>query len=486
MVEESIAAVPLVRTLLCAVPLAAASVASIISSPQAARAAENGEVTRRTLPSGLRVIVAERPGTGLVALDMRVREGSGAETPATSGTAHFVEHLVFKGTDTRKPGDIDRAIELLGGELTAQTTRDATRYAVMLPVGDSLGSPGWQGALEVMADMLRHPAFRAADVAAEKPVILAEMAIVRTEPMRAGSAALATSGGLFAAGEPYRLPLMGTAENVRQMTPDALRAFWKRAYRPDDMTLAVTGDVRADDVFDAASRLFPADPAAPPDEPAAAPPTPAGTADAAPAVVRVPADADGPRRDLVTVLLGFRAPAATETDDAVLSALLPLLADGSGGAGGGESGRLAEALVQRQKLALSVSADLVDQRQGGMVVLAATGRRADAARLEAALRGALRKLPEDGFTAADAAAGVSAVLAARAGEAASLDRLAARLALADVLGVPPEEADDPAHFAAHLRAAVTPETLAAVARKYLNPDQGAITLVGVPAGGAAP
>jgi predicted Zn-dependent peptidase len=99
----------------------------------AAAAPPAPSVQRRTLPSGIRVIVAEQPGTELAALDLRVRVGSGAETPAENGTAHFIEHLLFKGTGTRKPGEIDLAIEKLGGELKAQTARDATRFAVVLP-----------------------------------------------------------------------------------------------------------------------------------------------------------------------------------------------------------------------------------------------------------------------------------------------------------------------------------------------------------------
>ncbi|MBC8102961.1 MAG: insulinase family protein [Cytophagales bacterium] len=434
-------------------------------------------VQRRTLPSGLRVIVAEQPGAALLALDLRVRAGSGSETPETNGTAHFIEHLLFKGTERRGPGEIDRAMETLGGELTAQTTRDATRYATVLP------SAGWRDALAILADMTLHPAFRAADVAAEKRVIRSEMAIARTEPTRAGFGALSEIA--FGPDNPYRLPLMGSETNVDTMTPGALRLFWQQWYRPANMTLVVAGDVRAAEVFAAAEQLWGAsDSPAPPE-------THGGTAGGA----ALPSSPPRGRRraatrhadervgllvggGLVTVLVGFPAPSAGNADAfAATAGVVSLLAEGANRGGGG---RLTDALVGRQKLALSVTADMVAQRGESLVVVTATGRRAEAAKLEAALRTTLKRLLAGGFTSQDADMARQNLLAAHFSDD-TLEGTAARLALTDVLGLSASGTDDRRLYAARLERTVTWDSMTKAAQRSLTDENAVVVVIGADA-----
>ncbi len=423
-------------------------------------------VQRRTLPSGMRVIVAEQPGAALAALDLRVRVGSGAETPTTSGTAHFIEHLLFKGTETRKPGDIDVAVEKLGGELKAQTTRDATRFATVLP------ARRWREALAVMADMTLHPAFRADDVAAEKAVILSEMAVARTDPARTGFDTLA--GAVFGPEDPYRLPLMGSEASVKAMTSEALSAFWQQWYRPQNMTLVVSGNVKADEVLAEVERLFPVMPLAirskgdgEPDLSGSA--SPVSTERAR---IRI---AGG--EELTTIFVGFRAPAGGEAGSAAVAGLVSLLAERSDGGGG--HGRLKDALITRERLALSITADYVTQRGAGLIMLSATALHANAAKLENALLAELEKLPGIVFTTADAAQARRDLLLAQ-GSDGSVEGTASRLARADVLTFSTEETDDTAKYAARLLRAVTPESLTEAAGKYLAPGQASIVIIGPP------
>ncbi|MES2461907.1 MAG: pitrilysin family protein [Armatimonadota bacterium] len=453
------------RCVQAAVAFAGAAAILIIPLPLscAATAPNPPPVQRRTLPSGLRVIVAEQAGAKLAAVDLRVRVGSGDETPSTNGTAHFLEHLVFKGTDTRKPGEIDQAVEALGGELTAQTTRDATRFAAAFPADK------WQEALAIIADMTLHPALRPADVDSEKPVILSEMAIARTEPTRSGFNALTAVA--FDEKDPYRLPLMGTEANVKAMTFEALRDFCQEWYRPENMTLVVTGDVRAADVFLEAERLFPG----------TVPLISARGTDSQKKPESVPA-LSGARTtlsragsdNLTTVFIGFRAPSAADANAATVAGLVSLLAERADGGNG--SGKLREALVTRQRLALAVTADYVAQRGESLVMISATGLRSNAAKMEAALRTELKKLSSSEFTVNDAREARLNLLAAQYPDG-SVGGDASRLALADVLGISPEETDDPALYAARLSRVVTGEALTAAASQYLSPERGAVVVL---------
>ena len=216
-------------------------------------------VVRQTLPGGLRLIVAERPDAEVVALDLRVQVGIADETPETSGMAHAVEHLVFKGTADRLPGQLDTAVEALGGELSARTTRDFTQFQA------SATKDGWKDVLRELGGMVFKPAFRDEDWAAERPVIRAERAIHRTEAGRAGLAALLER--LWSADEPYGWPLMGRVENLPKYSADDLHVFYQKHYVPSKMVLVVAGPVKAEEVALAVEALIPRD-APPQAEPA--------------------------------------------------------------------------------------------------------------------------------------------------------------------------------------------------------------------------
>ena len=424
-------------------------------------------VQRKTLPSGLRVIVAEQPNSTLTALDLRVRVGSGNESAATNGTAHLIEHLVFKGTETRKRGEIDQAIESLGGELKAQTTRDTTRFATVLPAAK------WQEALQIIAEMTLHPAFRAEDVAAEKKVILSEMAIARMEPTRAGFNALTET--VFAADDPYRLPLMGSEVNVKAMTPDTLHRFHQQWYRPENMVLAVAGNVTASEVFVLAEKLFPVAPmritsaekaSTEPEKPAAS--------DAATTPARSVITDTG-AVDLATVFIGFPVPSVRDPDlAAAVAGLVSLLADRADQGRG--QGRLTDALVRKQHLAISVTADYVAQTGQSLVMIAATGKRTDAEKLEKTLGDELRKLPGTGFTADDAAQARQNLRIAQQSDG-TVEGIASRLALAEILGLPASEIDDASLYAARLEWSITPASLTLAARRYFSPDHGSIVVI---------
>ncbi len=495
------------------------------ASPASLKPVAAPTIVRRTLPSGLHVILALKRDTPLVAVDLRVRgAGPATETTDNNGVAHFIEHLVFKGSVDQRPGDVDAAIEARGGELSARTTRDATQFATVVRASS------WRAATAILAQMTLRPAFRAADMEAERAVILQETATAEAEPLRNGLSRLAAS--VFAPDSPYRLPLMGPEENIRRFTPGEVRAYWRAHYQPAQMTLTLVGDVNPADVWAAADTLFPAPqtaptpidaavvaappvaPAVPPQHgralviptptpvaPSAAPPH-AETKEETPPVNAVVTDAkpsDAPpargtgepppaptvpaaRRDLVTVLIGFRGPSIARAPDdaALMEVLLPLLATGSG-----DSGALGAPLA-RNGTALSVTADFLPQRDGdGLFYIAVTGRRSegpgsDAKRLGDAVVAELARVERDGFDDDAITRARQSALGARAYAEGAVETWASRLAVHDVWGA--SDYDD--KLVARTNAA-TDDALRLAMRRYLAPQNRTVVVVGAPLSPAA-
>src|SRR6478609_3543312 len=119
-------------------------------------------VRRSVLPSGLRVVTESMPGARSVTIGVWVGSGARDETDEQSGASHFLEHLLFKGTEQRSARDIAEAVESVGGEMNAFTTHEQTVFYVRVP--DAQFGP----AFDVLADVLWNPAFRADDVESER------------------------------------------------------------------------------------------------------------------------------------------------------------------------------------------------------------------------------------------------------------------------------------------------------------------------------
>lgn len=337
--------------------------------------------TRETLPSGLRLLVETRPQSALTAIEVRVRAGSGQETPAMSGVAHLVEHLVCKGTDACPSGSIDAALENLGGELSARTTRDDTQFGCVVP------SAKWPESLGVLSEMLTRPAFRPADLNSERTVVRAEMAAARTETARFGLSLLCDSA--FRPDHPYHAPLMGTEAALAHRQPEDLRAFWNRWYRPENITLVLVGKVTPDEARRLALSLFATRPALPAEEQEHAPADLVRQEDINGIERALPApDFDG--RTLTTVLLGFSGPKPQEfaQKGPVVETMLALLASGN-------RGRFVNRLVTRDKRAVSVQAEWLPGRLGNLILLTTTATPNDAAHIEDALQAEIRRVWED-------------------------------------------------------------------------------------------
>ena len=200
---------------------------------------DGGLVRRTVLPGGLRVITEAMPSVRSVAIGMWVGTGSRDETPAVAGSAHFLEHLLFKGTPTRSALDISGALDDVGGEMNAFTSKEHTCYYARVLDAD-LGV-----AVDVLTDMLSSSMLRSADITSERTVILEEIAMRDDDPGDLVHDLFASS--LFGDTDLGR-PVLGTVDTITDVPRSSINRFYRRHYTPDRIVVAVAGNVRHADV----------------------------------------------------------------------------------------------------------------------------------------------------------------------------------------------------------------------------------------------
>jgi predicted Zn-dependent peptidase len=196
------------------------------------REGDGGLVRRTTLPGGLRVITEQVPGVRSVAFGVWVNVGSRDETGTQMGSAHYLEHLLFKGTHKRSALEISASIEAVGGDLNAFTTKEYTcYYARVLDADLPL-------AIDVVCDVVTDALIRTADVEAERGVILEEIAMHDDDPtdLVHDEFAYAMFGDT-----PLGRPVLGTIETIEGITRTAINSFYRRKYRPESMVIAAAG-----------------------------------------------------------------------------------------------------------------------------------------------------------------------------------------------------------------------------------------------------
>lgn len=204
-------------------------------------------MSEAVLPSGMRVIVGERHTDPVAAVLVFYGVGSVHEPEEIAGVSHFLEHMMFKGTERVGKGEVDRLTALLGGQNNAFTGKDHTGYWF------EFASDRWEQALAIEADRMTNLALDAQEFEAEREVVLEELAMGLDDPWRALSQDVETA----ACGEhPYGRPIIGTKESVEAISREAMFAHYRRAYAPGNATVVVCGDVERDAVFAKVASAF--------------------------------------------------------------------------------------------------------------------------------------------------------------------------------------------------------------------------------------
>jgi zinc protease len=284
------------------------------------------------------LVVVRRPGR-LAAVWLWLDAGAVDESDQEAGTAHLLEHMVFKGTSARGLGEAARDVEALGGDLNAFTAHDETVLHA------TVDAAGWAGALDVIVDLVRSPRIDPGELERERSVVIDEIRTFDDDPDTV------VHDGLHAAlwkGHPYGRPVLGTVATVARIGAGDLRAFWQAHWSPHRARLIVVGDVDPDNVAARARTLCGswrrgADRLKP----------------------KAPAHLTGPvvkriAGDFATaeVHVAWRGPPAGHPDGPALDVLAAAL-------GEGQASALWEALHQREELATSPWAEHAPLRDGG-------------------------------------------------------------------------------------------------------------------------
>ena len=206
------------------------------------------DVAEATLDNGLRVLVLEDHRSPVVSTQVWYRVGSRNERPGATGLAHFLEHMMFKGTPRHGKGEFSRLVEQNGGQDNAFTTQDATSYFV------DVAADRVDMVLGLEADRMRHLLLDPREIDSERQVVMEERR-TRTEDDPDGLISEEMNSVAFKA-HPYRWPTIGWMEDIKRINPTELRAFYDIYYQPNNALLVVVGDVKAPDVMARVRQLF--------------------------------------------------------------------------------------------------------------------------------------------------------------------------------------------------------------------------------------
>ncbi len=325
-----------------------------------------GALDSDRLPNGLEVHLLRNSDAPVVTTALTYRAGARHEPAGRSGLAHFLEHMMFKGSARFESGEIDRLTRSLGGSNNAFTTHDSTTYFFSFAAGKAAG------ALEIEADRMQELVHTSDEVDRERAVILEEMAMYEAEPWEALDRRVQSE--LFGA-HPYGRPIIGLREEVEATTGRDLEDFHRRLYDPSNAVLVVAGAIDRT-VEEGIGRLFG---------------SLAGNgvvvgADEAPRPLGRHERVLLRRGSVDRFLLAFPTPRLERPDFPALRLICSLL-------GGGRSGILNDRLVERSSLCTWVSCSLTEGELGGALYVAAeVVPGSDAGRVEATILEEIERL----------------------------------------------------------------------------------------------
>ena len=313
-----------------------------------------------TLPNGARLLLQEVPGAQSAALGFFVGVGSRHEAPRENGAAHFIEHMLFKGTARRSAGQLARDMDAIGGQFNAYTTKEHTCF-----YGRTLDRHLDEG-LDILADMLFHSRFDQGDVELERGVILEEIGMYEDTPEDLVSERL--SAAVYR-GTPLARPNQGPEATQEGMTGEWLARWQRKHYHAGNLVAALAGKfspAQADSLRDLLAAL------------------PSGLPAQSPPVTYRPAvTAKKKAIEQNHLILAFPAPSYLDERRPQVLLLNALL-------GGGCSSRLFQQLREERGLCYSVYSYVADHADTGLLgIYAAVSRDQEWAALEGARRVAL-------------------------------------------------------------------------------------------------
>ena len=446
----------LALALLAPVPCVLAQVADTPVSAQVPQARVNHTYT---LSNGMQLWVRPDRRAPTAVHMVWVRVGSIDEVDGTSGVAHVLEHMMFKGTAQLAPGEFSRRVAALGGRENAFTSKDYTGYFQQIP------SSRLEDVMKLEADRFAHNRWADEEFRKEIEVVKEERRL-RTEDNPRALLHEALSASALSA-SPYRRPIVGWMSDLQAMTPQDARDFYQRWYTPANAVVVVAGDVDPEQVRVLAEKHY-------------------GSLQVRPVPERKPQD-EPPQKGLRRlelkapaeqsyVALAYKVPRLAsmapkpEHDDVLALTVLAAVLDGYSGA------RLERSLAQGEKrLADSVGAGngLMGRGPQFFILDGVPAKGVAPEALEAALRAQVKKVAAEGVTEAELQRVKTQWVASEVYKLDSVFNQARELGVAWALGLPPDSNEQ---VIARLRQ-VTAAQVQAVAKKYFGDDELTVAIL---------
>lgn len=426
------------------------------STPYTGEVAWSGlssDTHRSVLDNGLRVLVKEVYPASVVSLAIWVGVGALHEPDEVAGISHFVEHMLFKGTQRRPVGRLAREIHALGGYLNGFTSYECTCYWIVLP------SRHLSSVLEVATDALLHPLFDPAEAGREIGVILDEMRMYQDRPDYFCMEKLLR---LAFPRHRYGRPVIGLESSLRALDASLLRSHYDSFYAPNNMAVTVVGDVDAGRALSALRGALGDVPARPLDLRRSEPEPPQ----------------EGMRRldlegDLASAHLqmGFRIPSLFGPDSFACGLLASLLGDG-------RSSRLGQRLRERRGLVTRIGCSALLERDPGLLIVDCTLPSEHLEAVEAEIFEELDTLCREGATDHEMQKARNRAEASFVFGQETVEGQGRKLGYYEMLGDHTLAED----YVRRL-AAVTAEEVLQSARRYLRPEQCSVVRYRPSAGG---
>lgn len=333
------------------------------------------DVRRTVLSNGLVVLTKEVHTSPIVTSMIWYRVGSRNEEMGHTGKSHFLEHMLFKGTERFKKGQIDLLTLKNGGGNNAFTSHDFTAYYF------SFASDRWEVALDIEADRMVNCAFEPDEFEAEKKVVIEELKTGLDSPWGLLLQELEASAYKI---HPYRNPIVGWLQDVERATVESQQAYYHRYYHPNNATLVIIGDFNTADVLKKVDRAFGSIPAGP---------------QPGPMLLSEPPQR-GERRLVVRwrskiprLAIGYHVPEIAHADTYALQVLAVVLAEG-------KASRLYQRMVEREQTVTFISAEFGEAKDPTLFHIRSEARGDHSIEeIESSVNDELSKVVEEGVTA---------------------------------------------------------------------------------------
>ncbi len=401
------------------------------------------------LVNGMKVLVQEDHRSPVMVSQVWYKVGSSYEPGGLTGISHMLEHMMFKGTDKHPVGQFSKIIAENGGEENAFTGQDYTAYFQTM-AADKLAV-----SLELEADRMRHLHLLPEELKKELEVVTEERRM-RTEDNPQGKMQEHFNAMAFS-NSPYKHPVIGWPADIAAYTVEDLQAWYQRWYAPNNATLVVVGDVKADEVFALAEKYF--GPLKPSDIKPLKPQNEIEQLGIRRMTVKVPAK-------LPSIVMGYKVPSLTTVKDEGEAYALEVLA---GILDGGNSARLSSGLVRGKQIAVAAGAGYgLTSRLSDLFQLEATPAEGKTLEdMEKALKAEITKLQTALVSVEELQRIKAQVLASKVFERDSNFYQAMQLGILETVGLGWQKADEYVDKLNNVTAAQVQE----VAKKYLIDDR---------------